>query len=139
VIIVDTTVAFELMGTFPAQAVQDWVRSCGARDLFTTSITLAEIRYGIERLPAGRRKELLRATAMAVFAAFADQVLAFDARAALRYAAIVGHRDRAGLPIDGFDAQIAAICRTYDAALATSNPEGFQHTGIELINPWQPA
>lgn len=138
-IIVDTNVVSELMRKAPAQAVRAWVRSHDARELFTTSITLAEIRHGIERLPDGGRKDLLRATAADVFFAFANQVLPFDARAALRYATLVAHRDRAGLPIDGFDAQIAAICRACDAALATRNLKDFQHTGVELINPWHQA
>ena len=135
-IIVDTNVASELMKPAPAPAVQDWVRARGGRELYTTSITLAEIRYGIERLPDGRRKELLRSTADDVFIAFEDQILPFDAAAATEYASIVTRRDLAGLPIDGFDAQIASICRVRGAALATRNVRDFQDTGIDLIDPW---
>jgi toxin FitB len=51
---------------------------------------------------------------------------------------IVAHRDRIGLPIEGFDAQIAAICRARGAALATRNVKDFQETGIDVIDPWQP-
>jgi toxin FitB len=72
-----------------------------------------------------------------VFAAFVEQVLSFDIEAATRYAAIVAERDRAGLPIDGFDAQIAAICRRHGAALATRNLKDFHGTGIEVLDPWQ--
>jgi toxin FitB len=74
-----------------------------------------------------------------VFADFAERVLAFDAEAALVCATVVSGRDRAGLPIDGFDAQIAAICRVHRAALATRNAKDFQDTGIDIIDPWQPA
>ena len=109
-----------------------------ARELFTTSITLAEILYGIERLPSGRRKELLRTTAHDVFAAFGDQVLPFDRRAAVHYSSVVDMRDRLGLPIDGFDAQIASICRTHDAGLATRNAKDFDHAGVDVVDPWQP-
>jgi len=138
-IIVDTNVASELMKPSPSPAVQDWVRARRGDELCTTSITLAEIRYGIERLPAGRRRDLLKATADDVFAAFEDQVLLFDAAAAAHYPTIVTRRDRAGLPIDGFDAQIASICHTHDAALATRNLKDFQDTGIHLIDPWHTA
>lgn len=117
--------------------VVGWVRSRRASDLYTTSITLAEVRYGIERLPDGSRKQLLGTVADEVFAAFEEQVLPFDAEAATRYAAIVSERDRAGLPIDGFDAQIAAICRSHGAALATRNLKDFRGTGIEVLDPWQ--
>jgi toxin FitB len=136
-IVVDTNVVSELMRPSPSPVVVGWVRS-NERELYTTSITLAEIRYGIERLADGRRKELLRSTAEEVFAAFEERVLPFDAKAAMLYAMIVSERGRAGLPIDGFDAQIASICRGHRAALATRNSKDFQGTGTDVIDPWQP-
>ena len=138
-IIVDTNVASELMKPSPAPAVRDWVRARGGRELYTTSITLAEIHYGIERLPDGHRKELLRTTADEVFAAFEEQILPFDAAAAARYASIVTRRDSVGLPIDGFDAQIASICRTHGAVLATRNGKDFRDIDLDLIDPWNDA
>lgn len=138
-IVVDTNIASELMKPSPAPVVANWVRDRRADELYTTSITLAEIRCGIERLPAGRRRNLLKETADEVFAAFEGQVLPFDAAAATHYPTIVARRDRAGRPIDGFDAQIASICATHDAALATRNIKDFQDTGIDVIDPWQAA
>lgn len=138
-IVVDTNVVCELMRLAPAEAVVEWVRARRASELFTTAITVAEIQYGIERLPSGRRKDLLRTTADGAFAAFDDQVLPFDAAAALHYASVVSSRDDAGLPIDGFDAQIAAICRSNGARLATRNRRDFVDTGIDVVNPWEPA
>lgn len=136
-IIVDTNVVSELMKPSPSALVIEWVRARTGSELFTTSITLAEVLYGIARLPGGRRKELLRSTASEVFAAFEDQVLPFDSRAATHYADVVGGRDQIGLPIDGFDAQIASICRAHGAVLATHNLKDFRHTDINLIDPWQ--
>jgi toxin FitB len=138
-IIVDTNVASELMRPSPAVAVRDWVREQDARALCTTAITVAEIRYGIERLPDGRRKEGVRAAAAEIFGMFAEQVLPFDAAAAEQYALVVSHRDGRGLPIGGFDAQIAAICRARGAALATRNLTDFKETGVDVIDPWQAA
>jgi predicted nucleic acid-binding protein len=136
-IVVDTNVVSELMRPSPSLVVVGWVRR-NERELYTTSITLAEIGYGIERLADGRRKELLRSTAEETFADFAERVLPFDAEAAVLYATIVSDRDRAGLPIDGFDAQIASICRVHRAAMATRNSKDFQDTGVDVIDPWQP-
>ena len=85
-IVLDTNVASELMRTSPSDAVLNWVRSQRAKELFTTAITVAEIGYGIERLPDGRRKELLRSAAGEVFGNFGDQVLPFDVTAAEQYA-----------------------------------------------------
>ena len=89
------------------------------------------------RLHDGSRKDGLLTAATEVFAAFSDYIEPFDAEAAIRYTAIVAHRDRLGLPIDGFDAQIAAICRTRGAALATRNAKDYLETGIDVIDLWQ--
>ncbi|MDN5798232.1 MAG: PIN domain-containing protein, partial [Intrasporangium sp.] len=102
----------------------------------TTSVTLAEVRFGIARLPGGRRQALLAAAADEVFGAFANRILPFDTAAADRYADVVIERQHAGAPISGFDAQIAAICRTHRAALATRNTDDFALLDLDLIDPW---
>jgi toxin FitB len=135
-IILDTNVVSELMRPEPAPQVANWVRDRDRRELRTTAVTLAEIRYGIARLPDGRRKQVLLAAADEIFSAFADQVVPVDIAAAEHYAVIASSRERAGKPIAGFDALIAAICRSRGAALATRNVSDFGGTGIEVIDPW---
>jgi predicted nucleic acid-binding protein len=139
VIVVDTNVVSELMRPSPSPQARDWLGTQAPGGLCTTAVTGAEIRSGLERLPDGHRKDSLLATATEVFAAFSEVIQPFDADAAVWYATIVAHRDRLGQPIDGFDAQIAAICRTRGAALATRNAKDFRETGIDLIDPWQQA
>ena len=136
-IVADTNVVSELMRPSPSAAVRDWVSRQAAGELYTTAITVAEIRYGLERLAGGRRKDRLRAAADEVFAAFSEYVLPFDAGAAVHYARIAWHRDKAGLPIGGFDAQIAAICHARGGALATRNVKDFLETGVLVIDPWR--
>jgi predicted nucleic acid-binding protein len=136
VIILDTNVVSELMRPEPAAQVANWVRDRDRRELRTTAITVAEVRYGIARLPDGRRKQVLLAAADEVFSAFEDQVLPVDTAAAEHYAAIASSRERAGKPIAGFDALIAAVCRCQGATLATRHVSDFDGTGIEIINPW---
>ena len=138
-IVLDTNVVSELMRPDPAPQVAAWVRGRDRPELRTTSITLAEIRYGIARLPDGRRKQALLAAASETFRAFEDQVLPFDAAAAEQYAAIASSRERSGKPISGFDALIAAVCRSRGAALATRNLADFAGAGVETVNPWAPA
>jgi toxin FitB len=135
-IVLDTNVTSELMRPSPEPHVVAWVRGRSGNELYTTSITVAEIRYGVERLPEGARKTLLKNTAEQVFA-FAHHVLSSDAPAAALYGAIVSTRDRVGAPINGFDAQIAAICRLHAATLATRNTRDFEHTGIDVVDPWR--
>jgi predicted nucleic acid-binding protein len=135
-IILDTNVVSELMRPEPAPQVAAWVRGRDRRELRMTSITLAGIRYGIARLPDGRRKQVLLDTADDIFRAFSDQVLPVDVAAAEQYAVIASARERAGKPIPGFDALITAVCRSRGAALATRNLPDFDGTGIEVIDPW---
>lgn len=104
--------------------------------VYTTAVTLAEVRFGIARLPPGRRQTLLADAADDVFGRFADRVLPFDAAAADQYGDIVVEREQAGAPISGFDAQIAAICRWRRATLATRNTDDFSRLGLDLIDPW---
>ena len=136
-IIVDTSVASELMRPAPSEAVRDWVSSQAAGELCTTAITVAEIRYGLARLAGGRRKDRLQAAADDVFTAFSEYILPFDASAAAHYAVILSHRDDIGMPMEGFDAQIAAICRARGATLATRNVKDFRETGVDVTDPWQ--
>lgn len=105
-------------------------------DLYTSSVNVAEIRYGLARLPEGRRRDELRRIADAVFTDFGGQMLAFDRAAAEEYAFVVRARDDAGRPISGFDAKIAAVCRTHRAVLATRNVKDFELTGVDVVDPW---
>jgi predicted nucleic acid-binding protein len=136
-IILDTNVVSELMRPEPAPQVAAWVRRRDRRELRMTSITLAEIRYGIARLPDGRRKQTLIDTADDTFRTFDEQILPVDTLAAEQYALIASARERAGKPIAGFNALIAAVCRSQGAALATRNLPDFEDTGIEIIDPWE--
>jgi toxin FitB len=136
VIVLHTSVVSELMRAQPAPQVAAWVRRRDRRELRMTSVTLAEIRFGIARLPDGRRKQVLLDSAGDVFRAFSDQVLPVDEAAAEHYAIIASTRERAGKPIAGFDALIAAVCRSRGATLATRNLADFDGSGIETMNPW---
>ncbi|NNN22244.1 MAG: type II toxin-antitoxin system VapC family toxin [Acidimicrobiales bacterium] len=136
-IVVDTNVLSELMKPSPNVDVSNWIASRNGNEIFITSITVSEILYGIVRLQDGRRKNLLQATAREIFSNFDKQILPFDRIAAEYYAQIVDSRDRLGLPIEGFDAQIAAICRVHSATLATRNVKDFVHVGIKIVNPWK--
>lgn len=138
-IVLDTNVVSELMRAAPAGSVLRWVSQQAPAAVCTTSVTVAEVRYGIARLPAGRRRDLLRAAADDTFAFFADRILPFGVAAAGQYADVVVEREHAGAPITGFDAQIAAICRAQRVALATRNTDDFDRLGLELSNPWATA
>jgi predicted nucleic acid-binding protein len=139
VIALDTNVISELARREPDPGVLAWLDSLEVSDVVTTSITAAELRYGVARLPDGRRKRELAMVIRGILTEdFGGRVLPFDERASVRYADIVAGRERAGKPIGIADAQIAAICQDSGAVLATRNVPDFEETGIELIDPWKP-
>lgn len=111
-IILDTNIISEIMRSKPEPRVMAWLRKQPLNLLATTAITVAEIRYGLGRMPDGRRKHHLQAQFQSFLArGFRDRILAFDATAAEAYSVIVVEREKAGRPIDAFDAMIAAIGR----------------------------
>jgi predicted nucleic acid-binding protein len=136
-LVLDTNVVSELMKATPDEAVVNWAVAQGPYGLYTTAITVSEIRLGIERLSTGRRMTLLWEAADEVFTKFADAILPFDAVAAVLYPRVVIGRTRAGLPIDEADAKIAATCRVVNATLVTRNTKDFTETGLTLANPWE--
>jgi toxin FitB len=138
VIVLDTNVISELTRQAPEPGVISWLDSLPADEVGTTAVTAAELLYGVARMPAGRRKTELAAAVLGLLGDdFRDRVLPFDEHCASRYADIVCGREALGRPIGVADAQIAAICRTAEAALATRNTDDFAGAGIELINPWK--
>ena len=105
--------------------------------LFTTTITRAEILYGIALMPEGKRRDALLPCVQEIFDMdFAGQVLPFDSDAADCFATIASARRMAGRPISQFDAMVAAVARSRGASLATRNGKDFVDCGISLIDPW---
>lgn len=136
-IILDTNVISEAMSSAPNSHVSQWLSTQNTSLLFTTTISLAEILYGIELLPAGKRRSGLLLTAENTFPRlFAGRILTFDEAAARAFATVAAHRRSRGRPITLFDAQITAIARATGAALATRNTGDFEGCGITLLNPW---
>ena len=137
--ILDTNVVSEVMASTPSQAVLGWVSSMRSADeVFITTITMGEILYGIELLPLGKRRDKLTADAEQMFAEdFSAQILVFDELSARAFAEIAASRRKSGRPISEMDAQIAALARVHDAALATRNTADFDNCGVRLVNPWE--
>lgn len=136
-LIFDTNMLSELMKLEPDSSVVSWVSIQSIASIFTTTISQAEILYGIALLSAGRRKSNLYAEAQAMFSEdYKGRILPFDQNSASAYAEIASSRRASGFPIRQFDAQIAAITRTRGARLVTRNSDDFRDCGIEVINPW---
>ena len=136
-IILDTNVISEAMSPVPNRTVSRWLSEQPSQQLFTTTISLAEILCGIELLPPGKRRTGLLATAETMFSRlFAERILVFEDQAARAFPAIAVGRRLRGRPITLFDAQIAAIASANGATLATRNTDDFESCGVRLVNPW---
>ncbi|MEI7453674.1 MAG: PIN domain-containing protein [Actinomycetes bacterium] len=135
-IVIDTNVFSELMAARNESPVLAWIETVEANSLFYTAITRAEIRYGIERLPSGARKDDLSMRAQQLFTSASDKQLNFDGPAADAYGFIVAKRESLGRRISIADAQIAAIALVNQAQIATRNVHDFQDCGIRILNPW---
>jgi predicted nucleic acid-binding protein len=136
-IILDTNVLSELMRPKPSPRVMAWIARQPATELFTTSITEAEIFYGIELITKGKRREGLLAAAEAMFAEdLAGRIFGFESEAARVFSRVAAHRHALGRPISHADAQIAAIAQVRAAKLATRNVADFADCGIAVVDPW---
>jgi toxin FitB len=136
-IVLDTNVLSELMKPQGLITVKSWVGAQSRENLYITSITKAEILYGIAILPEGKRSRMLRESAQAMFREdFAQQMLNFDEQAASCFAEIAAHRQKIGRPLAQADGQIAAICLANNATIATRNVDDFLNCQIEIVNPW---
>jgi predicted nucleic acid-binding protein len=135
--ILDTNVVSEPMLALPSAVVQTWWSQQQPGTLFITAVTVAEVLYGIELLPHGKRRAALLAGAELMFGkVLAGRILPFDENAARAFAAIAANRRGQGRPISDLDAQIAAIARSRGATLATRNTTDFEGCGIRMVNPW---
>lgn len=136
-IVLDTNVISELMKESPSRNVLTWIDQQIIEQLFITTITIAEISYGINALPiSNRRRSLDEAFNQAINHAFKHRLLSFDESAAHHYGTIMNERKKLGKPLSILDGQIAAIALAQNATLATRNIRDFIDCQLTLINPF---
>lgn len=135
-IVLDTNVLSEVARLSPSPKVVRWLEEQAPVSVFTTAITQAEMLYGLECLPAGKRRSVLQGALERIFGEFHGRILSFDEEAAQAFGKIVAEKDALGRPISQFDGMIAAIARSRHAALATRNVADFQGCGLRIVNPW---
>ena len=134
-ILLDTDVLSALMREVPEPI--SWLDKQVRGAIWTTSVTVFEIRYGLQSMPLGKRRTL----AMAVFERLLDQKIAyriapFDTAAAHRAAELMANRRKAGRPVESRDTMIAGIALATQSAIATRNVRHFADLTVPVINPW---
>lgn len=137
-ILLDTNVVSELMRARPDDRVRAFLSARRLETLFLSSLVVAEIRYGLARLPEGARRSGLNELFERFLAeGFADRVLPFDEGCAARYARARAAREAVGRPVALADALIAGTALAHGATLATRNVSDFEGFGLSLVNPWE--
>ena len=136
-IIADTNIISEWMKPIPDSSVITWLDKQEATNLFITTISIAEIYYGLNALPLGNRRQTLeKAFSDSIMEAFQYRILAFDEKSAQIYGYLMGHRKSLGRPLSILDGQIASIASANKMHLATRNTRDFYECSIQLINPF---
>ena len=135
--LLDTNIVSEWTKPAPDPKVDDWLKSLGPDELYLSVVSLAEIRYGVEKLEPGRRRSSLEAwLAEDLPAYFADQTLPIDEHVALAWAQIYRRCERAGTPMSIMDAFLAATAEVHALTLVTRNAKDFKAWGGPIFNPW---
>ena len=133
--VLDTNVIAALMDIQRNKVVANWLDDQPTTSIWTTSISVFEIRYGIERLPEGRRRDA-QAFATVVRVGLSGRILGFGEPEAEEAAALMARRYASGRPVGGNDDMIAGIVRVNRATLATRNVRHFEDAGIAAVDPW---
>lgn len=137
-IILDTNVLSALMRPTPDRAAATWLDGQPSQSVWTTSVTVFEIEFGIAVLPRGRRRTALEAGfTRLVEDALENRILPFDRAAAIAAARLAAERRAGGRPVDIRDTQIAGIAIAHRAVVATRNVRHFHGMGMAVIDPWR--
>ena len=135
-ILLDTNVVSEAMKPAPDPAVRAWLNSQAAETLYLSSVTLAELLFGVAALPGGKRKDMLAQALDGLMGLFKDRVLPFDADAARHYAELAVTAKTAGRGFPAPDGYIAAIAASRGFIVASRDTAPYEAGKVSVINPW---
>ena len=136
-IVLDTNLISEPLKSMPEPKVMAWLDDQADETLFITAISRAELRFGVLKLPDGKRKSALAAQIERVLDLFKERTLVFDMAASDELAEIALRCEKSGKPAVAPDAYIAACAAARGFAVATRNVRHFEPTGVPVINPWK--
>jgi predicted nucleic acid-binding protein len=136
-IVLDTNIVSEAMKPEPHPAVRAWLNNQATETLYLSSITLAELLFGIGALPTGKRKDVLAQTLDGLMGLFRDRVLPFDTDAARRYAELAMTAKVGGRGFPTPDGYIAAIAASRGFIVASRDTAPYEAAGVPVINPWE--
>jgi hypothetical protein len=135
-IVLDTNVLSALMRDVPEKEIEDWLDRQPRTSIWTTSITVFELYFGLQIMAAGKRRSALGGKFELLIGKFDGRIAALDSDAAQRAAELMAARRKDGRSVELRDTMIAGIVLSHHASLATRNIAHFDDAGVPLINPW---
>ena len=136
--LLDTCVISELVARQPDPGVVRWVDSIDETGLFLSSITIGEIKRGIEKLDAtNRQRALSEWLEDELLVRFKDRVLPIDTAVMLAWGKLVADLEKRGRPMPAIDSLLAATALQGGLTLVTRNESDFVHCGVVVVNPWK--
>jgi len=136
-IVLDTNVISELWKKQANKHVLNWLDKQNIETLYLTSITIAELRYGIEVMPKGRKKEeLYEHLENELLPVFLERILYFDLKATYAYSSLMVLSRLKGVAVSREDGYIAAIASLNKFIVATRDVTPFEAMELKVINPW---
>jgi predicted nucleic acid-binding protein len=137
-ILIDTNVLSALMQRIPSPQVIAWLDQQPRTSIWTSSITILEVRFGIQVMPDGKRRDALSELfERVVTEKIGRRVAAFDMPAAQQAATLMARRQQSGRPGELRDSMIAGIALATRATLATRNTRHFEELSLSVVNPWE--
>jgi toxin FitB len=135
--LLDTNVLSEPMKERPNSRVVAWLSEANEDQVFVSVVTITELRYGVERLATGKRRERLDGWLRKdLISRFAGRILPIDLRIADACGGLMARSESMGRPIEARDAFIAATAEVHGLTLVTRNTEDFGPTLKAIVNPW---
>ena len=135
--VLDTNVLSALMRRMPDAEVVAWLDKQSRASVWTTSVTVLEVRFGLEIMETGKRRSRLLAAFETLLESMGHRIAPFDEEAAVQTSALMATRQRKGRPVDLRDSMIAGIVVSRNATLATRNENHFEGLSIPVVNPWR--
>jgi len=136
VIVLDTTVLSALMRQAPDAKVITWLDKQSRTSVWTTSVTILEVRFGLQIMAAGKRRSVLLEAFETLLDRMGHRIAPFDDDAATQAADLMASRQRKGRPVELRDTMIAGIVVAHHATLATRNVVHFEDLSVPVVNPW---
>lgn len=135
--LIDTNVISELIARQPNPKVVEWIDQLDPSMVYLSVITIGEIRKGIEKLAASKRREAIKEWLETdLLFRFQGRIVEISIQTMLTWGELTGRLEKQGKPINATDSMIAAIALEGNYVLVTRNEADFQNTGVTIINPW---